>query len=116
MKKVLVIDDEPDIVDVVETLLKLHGFEVYTHTTGNNVPEVIKECDPDVILLDINLPGKSGIEVCKDLEAISDHPPIILFSAHNGEKFPLKECKADNFVPKPFEAKQLLNAISSYVN
>jgi DNA-binding response OmpR family regulator len=114
--KVLVIDDEADMIQAVETLLKLHGFEVYTHATGNNVPELVKECNPDVILLDINLSGKSGLEVCKELKAISDHPPIILFSAHGGEEASLKGCKADGFMPKPFKVKQLVDILSSYAN
>ncbi len=116
MKKVLIVDDDPDIVTVVTILLKLNGFEVHSHPNGYDVPEVIENFHPDVVLLDINLSGVSGLDICNELKAISDHPPIILFSASNSEKASLASCKADGYLPKPFEVKNMLEKINKYAN
>ncbi len=63
MKKVLIIDDAPAILEVVDCILSREGFDVYTSLTGVNVENLINLYQPDVILLDVKLPGKSGIEV-----------------------------------------------------
>jgi DNA-binding response OmpR family regulator len=115
MKKILVIDDDEDIVDVVKHLLVSHGFEVYTHSTSFDIPNVIKLYHPNLILLDILFFGKSGIEICKELKQQLTIP-IILFSAdvEKGKKF--SECSADAFIPKPFDANKFLDTISSHLN
>lgn len=115
MKKILVVDDDEDILEVVKWILTSHGFDVHTHPTGLNVPEVVMKYVPDIILLDIRLPGKSGTEVCKELK--QTYPtPIILFSAHIKEAQALAICHADAFIQKPFEMKQLVNTINLHLN
>ncbi len=115
MKKVLIVDDDRDILTVVKYLLKSHGFKVHTHSTGLNVPEVVDNFNPDLILLDIMLPGKTGIEICKELK-LTSAVPIVLFSAHADKIASLAECKADAFVEKPFEITQLLDVINLHLN
>lgn len=112
MKKILVVDDDADIAGVVKIILTSNGFEVRTHDTGYHVPEIVKDYQPDLILLDIRLPGKAGTEICKELKEISKKPPILLFSAHAKEGEAYDICKADGFIKKPFEVKSLLKAIN----
>ena len=116
MKKVLIVDDDPDIAEVVSALLSRNGFEVSTYDTGYRAVEVIKERNPDLVLLDINLPGKQGTDICRELKQISNIPPILLFSAHANERNILAECKADGFVSKPFDIKQLVDMVSRHAN
>ena len=116
MKKILIVDDEQDMVAIVRHILTSHGFDVYTHSTGLNVPDIVMHYHPNLILLDIRLPGKLGTEVCKELKQIHSNLPIILFSAHaeQGKAFAL--CDADEFIQKPFDIKNLINTINLHVN
>ena len=115
MKKILVVDDDTDILEVVKIVLTSYGFEVETHSSGLGVPEIVTAFHPHLILLDINLPGKSGVEICKELKENTDIP-ILLFSAHADKKSIVQEAMADGFIEKPFEVTHLLNTIRSHVN
>lgn len=115
MKKVLLIEDDISTSEAVNHILTTYGFNVYTHSTGLKVDEVVKACEPNLILLDIRLPGKSGIQVCKELKQTSDIP-IILFSAEDDEKKLVSECNADAFLGKPFDINELIVSISLHAN
>ena len=111
MKKLLVVDDDIEILEVLEIILTLRGFDVHTHTSGYNVPHIVSNYMPDLILLDISLPEKSGTEICKELKII--YPiPIILFSARFNAEQAYAGCKADGFITKPFDLTELLNLIN----
>ena len=116
MKKILLVDDDKDILNVVQQILVSHGFDVKTHSTGLNVPDIVMHYHPNLILLDIRLPGKLGTEVCKELKQIHTNLPILLFSAHadQGEAFAI--CNADGFIQKPFDIKNLIDTINVHVN
>ena len=116
MKKILVVDDDKDILNVVQQILVSHGFDVKTHSTGLNVPDIVMHYHPNLILLDIRLPGKLGTEVCKELKQIHTNLPILLFSAHadQGEAFAI--CHADGFIQKPFDIKNLIDTINLHLN
>ncbi len=111
MKKILVIDDDKDILDVVEILLTMRGYEVLTHDTGFDVVDMVKKYDPDLLILDIHLPGKLGTEICKELKTINNLPPILLFSADAKEGDAFAICKADGFVQKPFDIHDFLEVV-----
>jgi len=111
MKKVLLIEDDKNTVELVEYILTTYGFRVYTHLTGLNVDEVVKACKPNLILLDIRLPGKLGTEVCKEIKQKSSIP-IILFSAELDQKKVVKECNADGFLEKPFDINEMIISVS----
>ena len=115
MKKVLVVDDDLDILEVVEYFLVSNGFKVQTHSTGLMVNEVVNHYKPDLILLDILLPGKMGTQVCNELKQLHDIP-VILFSAHADILGSLSTSDADAFIEKPFEVKKLLTTIRSYLD
>jgi DNA-binding response OmpR family regulator len=115
MKKVLLVEDDISTSEVVKYILTTYGFTVYTHSTGLKVDEVVKSYQPNLILLDIRLPGKSGVEICKELKQTSDIP-IILFSAEPDQKKLVNECNADAFLGKPFDINELIVSISLHAN
>ena len=116
MKKILVVDDDQSILEVVELILSSKGYDVKTYATGYDVPSVVNNYHPDLVLLDINLPHKKGTEICNELKAISNHPPIILFSAHSNAKQAYGTCKPEGFIGKPFDVNDLLKSVSEHIN
>ena len=115
MKKILVIDDDNSILEVVELILTSRGYEVKTHATGYDVPNIVNTYNPDLVLLDINLPHKKGTEICNELKAIRNDPPILLFSAHANSKQAYAHCNPDGFIGKPFDMTDLLKSIAEHI-
>ena len=116
MKKVLIVDDDQNILEVAKFILTSNGFEVLTLSTGLNVPEVVLHYHPDLILLDVILPGKLGTEICKELKQIHSNIPIILFSAHPEEAKTLGTYIADAFIQKPFDIRNFVNTVKLHMN
>jgi len=107
--RVLVVDDEESILDFVQMGLEYEGFEVETVKDG---PAALSSFDarrPDLVILDLNLPGLDGLEVCKRLRQRSD-VPIIMLTARGevDERVEGLEAGADDYLPKPFRFKELL--------
>ena len=112
-KKVLVVDDEKDIVDIVIAILIHNDFDAKGHFTSLGIEEIVKIYEPDLILLDIRLHGeKSGTEICKELKKESS-VPVVLFSAELGIAW--KDCNADDFIHKPFDMAHLVNIVNSHI-
>lgn len=116
MKKILVVDDNEDILNTVKRILISHGFDVQTYSSGLNVPDIVINYEPNLILLDIHLPDKLGTEVCKEIKEINSNLPVILFSAHSNKSEALSSCAADDFIQKPFDMKHLLDTVNLHVN
>ncbi len=115
MKKILLVDDDEDIIDIIESILRLHGFDVQTHSTNVDVSEIVKWTYPNLILLDIRFYGKLGTEICKELKEIYDIPVILISAdAKRGKEFEL--CNADAFIEKPFEINHLVDTINLHIN
>ena len=114
MKKILLIDDDEDLVDLVKYILELKGFEVNIHPTGLRVADVVRRCNPNLILLDIRLYGTSGIEICKQLKR-RHNIPILLFSADKRQGDAYADCDADGFLSKPFSIDELMNTIGLHL-
>lgn len=115
-KTILVVDDEPDIVLTVRLTLELEGYRVITVGTGEDALEVLQRETPDVILLDLRLPGIDGFAV---LERLPDHnPPVIVLSAHasGGTVQRALEMGCREFITKPFNPDQLSAKIRSILN
>jgi DNA-binding response OmpR family regulator len=113
MKKILVVDDDHSIVEVIQVILEGNGFNVRTNLDGHDLPKIINEYQPDLILLDIRLPGnRLGTEICKELKQVY-FIPIILFSAEHQVVY--KDCNADDFIQKPFEIRNLLFIINTHL-
>lgn len=85
MKKILVIDDNQDILHVVDDILTFHGLDVLTRSSGIGILKIVDNYQPNLILLDIYLSGMSGLDICKDLKEVYDIP-ILLFSAHTEKR------------------------------
>lgn len=114
-KRILLTDDEPNIVLMVSKRLQIKGYEVLVARTGEEALEMTRQHKPDLLLLDIMLPGVDGLEVCRILksEAATKKIPIILFSARaqTWDKDSRRESGADAYVKKPFQPEELFAAI-----
>src|ERR1700761_9209073 len=113
-KKILAIDDDSDILEILALLLTGEGYEVRTLTHGASVFESIKDFQPDLILLDVMLAGMDGREICKDIKEnkLTDSIPVILISGTHDLKPLLHLPGAPNdFIAKPFNIDILLEGI-----
>ncbi|MBA2319231.1 MAG: response regulator transcription factor [Euzebyales bacterium] len=108
MPKILVVEDEPSLVDALEYGLQAEGFEVIASTDGETSLTLLERERPDIVLLDVMLPGLSGTEVCKRIRA-SSAVPIIMLTAKDSEidKVVGLELGADDYVTKPFSMREL---------
>ncbi|KAA9038356.1 response regulator [Ginsengibacter hankyongi] len=117
MVKVLVADDDSELLEVVELVLVIHGFNVKAVITAKDFMEQAKFFMPDVILLDVNIANYDGRELCKELKAAGSpckHVPVILFSAMHNLIETYSESGADGFLAKPFDTDQLVNKIREH--
>ncbi len=106
---ILVVDDEPQIRRVLRTTLSFRGYVITEASTGEEAIELARKVKPDLILLDVNLPGISGIETCRELRRGSE-TPIIMLTVRNAErdKVVALDAGADDYVTKPFGIEELL--------
>ncbi|MFZ2463435.1 MAG: response regulator YycF [Caldibacillus thermoamylovorans] len=113
-KKILVVDDEKPIADILQFNLKKDGYEVFCAYDGDEALELVKEVQPDLILLDIMLPEKDGMEVCKEIRKKYEMP-IIMLTAKDSEidKVLGLELGADDYVTKPFSTRELLARVKA---
>ncbi|GMB09783.1 two-component system response regulator VicR [Thermolongibacillus altinsuensis] len=108
-KRILVVDDEKPIADILQFNLKKEGYEVFCAYDGVEALQKVEEIHPDLILLDIMLPQKDGMEVCREIRKKYDMP-IIMLTAKDSEidKVLGLELGADDYVTKPFSTRELL--------
>ncbi len=110
--RILVVDDEQDILDLVRYNLEKEGYEVFSVLTGEDALQITKKIRPDLILLDLMLPGLDGLDVCKILKNDSDtgEIPIIMLTARGEESDIVTglEIGADDYIAKPFSPKVLI--------
>ncbi|MDQ0228133.1 response regulator YycF [Metabacillus niabensis] len=113
-KKILVVDDEKPIADILEFNLKKEGYNVYCAYDGNQALEMVEEIKPDLLLLDIMLPNRDGMEVCREIRKKYDMP-IIMLTAKDSEidKVLGLELGADDYVTKPFSTRELLARVKA---
>ncbi|MEO6290054.1 MAG: response regulator [Ginsengibacter sp.] len=113
MYKVLVVDDNRDILSVVELMLKMHDYTVKTVHRWEEITQSVSGFMPDLILLDISLSGADGRDICRAIKDSDDtkHIPVILFTAHHDLGSTFEECLADGLVTKPFSKAYLLETI-----
>ena len=109
MKRILVVDDDAQIVRALEINLRAHGYEVTTAATGEQALTAAAAQVPDVVLLDLGLPGLDGIDVIRGLRVWTSIP-IIVLSAREGDssKVAALDAGADDYVTKPFSITELL--------
>ncbi|HEV8084351.1 MAG TPA: response regulator [Chitinophagaceae bacterium] len=113
MAKILVIDDDKTILEVVNTILDNEGYVVETISDWPGVFEKIKSYKPHLIILDIFISGADGRVICKELKKSKTtlHIPVILFSATNRLEAYTKDSNAQGYLKKPFEPEDLINVV-----
>jgi len=117
VKKILIADDEPDILEIIQYNLQSEGYQVEAAKNGNEALDKAKVFQPDLIILDIMMPGKNGIEVCNILRmqpAFKD-TLIIFLTALSDEGTEVKglETGADDFITKPISPKVLVSKVNA---
>ena len=115
--KILFADDEPDILDIIGYNLEKEGYEVIPAKDGQQALELSKIHLPDLIILDIMMPYKTGIEVCNILRQLPDfrNTPIVMLTALNDETTHVKglDSGADDYISKPISTKILISRINA---
>lgn len=107
-KKVLVVDDDVKTVELVKLYLNRDGYRVFTAYNGKDALEISRESHPDLIVLDIMLPGMNGLDVCRTLRQESDVPIIMLTAlTTDNDRLAGLNLGADDYVSKPFSPREL---------
>ena len=116
-KKILVVDDEPDILEFLQELLEGEGYTVAIADKAEYVEKLRAGGLPDLILIDVLLSGEDGRKIVKHLKSqeATRHVPVIMFSAHPSAEETVMVAGADDFVAKPFELEEVLAKIAKHV-
>lgn len=108
-KRVLVVDDEPQIVKVVRAYLEKGGFQVTTAADGNAALAVFRQSRPDFVILDLNLPGMDGLDICRTIRRESNVPILMLTArVEEADRLIGLELGADDYVVKPFSPREVV--------
>lgn len=119
--KILVMDDDKDFLDTTRVMLEDHGFEVAAVTRGKECLKKLESFEPDILILDIMMPEKSGFEVCKELKSSVDYQgiPIIMLTALDKKLSETKhslfeglELEAEDYITKPVDPQELIFRIN----
>ena len=117
MKKILIVDDDKDILTIVEMLLTAHNYQVHTVSDASDILEQVISFCPKIILMDVNMGNHDGREICKLLKADLGvkHIPVILFSAMQNLGETHRECEATDFISKPFDSVELIKILEKHL-
>jgi two-component system response regulator VicR len=118
LKRILVLDDNQDILDVVQETLAYEQFDVKSLTLGIDVLPMVEEFSPDLVILDYRVAGANGGEICRQIKA---HPkfntiPVIIFSAYINKDNELLAYGCDAIINKPFDLTELIEKVNSLVS
>jgi DNA-binding response OmpR family regulator len=113
--RILVVDDESHIVEFVRGYLERDGYEVLTAADGDTALELANEAQPDLLVLDIMLPRKSGFDVLRSLRSAGSSVPVIMLTARDDviDRVAGLELGADDYVVKPFEPRELVARVGA---
>jgi two-component system OmpR family response regulator len=113
--KVLVVDDEPNIRDLLTTSLKFNGFSVYAVSNGNDAVLAAEKGKPDIILLDVMLPDQSGFAVTKKIRSMGIDVPVLFLSARDEteDKITGLTVGGDDYITKPFSLDEIVARINA---
>lgn len=117
-KKILFIDDQPDVVEVVSLRLKKLGYETIIAVSGEEGLDCVRQKCPDIIFVDLIMPGVSGEEVLvrlKNDDAFKKIPAILFTSSTERIEETAKKLQADDYLAKPFEPAQLIEKITKFI-
>jgi DNA-binding response OmpR family regulator len=120
LKKILIVDDEVDLVETVRFPLEMEGFNVLVSYNGEDALNQARKEKPDLIILDLMLPKLDGYKVCRLLKFDEKykHIPILMLTARTQEKDKIMgmETGADEYITKPFEMDDLMERVKSHLN
>ena len=120
MKKILIVDDEQDIVDSLKFVLETSNFTCYTADNGEDGLRLAKELTPDLIILDVMMPKINGYKISRLLkyDAKYKNIPILMVTARSQEEDKLigEETGADEYITKPFELDDVVKKVEEYLN
>ncbi len=114
MSRILAVDDDNSILEVLQYILEDSGYEVEVLNDGRKVLERVEASTPDLILLDIMLGGVDGRELCSTIKSREDThkiPVIMISASHDLRDLPQRHCAPNDFIAKPFDINVLLNKI-----
>ncbi|TYP92026.1 two-component system, OmpR family, alkaline phosphatase synthesis response regulator PhoP [Fodinibius salinus] len=114
-KKIVIVEDEPSLVFTLQDTLQNEGYNVFVAKKGAKGVEIVKKEDPDLMILDLMLPGMSGYDVCEKVREMDYTFPIIILTARDQEidKVTGLNIGADDYITKPFGVKELLARIQA---
>ncbi|WP_316737456.1 response regulator transcription factor [Pedobacter aquatilis] len=117
-KRIHILEDDQEIRNVIEILLKEEGFELQLSSTFSELKKNIQDAMPDLFLLDVMLPDGNGAEICEDLKTdiFTKHIPIIVMSAQNNSEQKAIDAFADDYISKPFDIYDVLERINKQID
>ena len=112
-KRIHILEDDKDIGYIIEFLLKDEGYDLQLSSTFKEMKKKLKDCIPDLFILDVMLPDGNGIEICHDLknDIFTKHIPVIVMSANLGNKQMSQMAAPDDYISKPFDLDDIENRI-----
>ena len=115
--RVLLIEDEPNIIEAINFILSREGYDVVTHANGHDAMDAVRERSPDMIILDVMLPGRSGFEILEDLRADAAYAetPVLMLTARGQtrDREFAEKLGVSMFMTKPFANSEVLDAVRS---
>jgi CheY-like chemotaxis protein len=115
MARILLVDDEPEIRIITRMMLEKAGYEVVEASNGEEGLRMLANAKPDLILLDVMMPGMKGWEVCEKIKADEKlkHIPVVMFTVRTSDEDieQSRECGAEAHINKPFDRKELLETV-----
>ena len=116
-KRVLVIEDEPNIIEAISFILSRGGWEVKTHSNGHDAVDVVQAHAPDLIVLDVMLPGKSGFDILSEIreDARTTKTPVMMLTAkgQSRDRAAAEAAGVSVFMTKPFSNKEIVETVKS---
>ena len=114
-RRVLLIEDEPNIIEAIRFILSRDGFRVDTHSDGQTAAEAVRSREPDIVILDVMLPNRSGYDILKDLREDPDmgQVPVLMLTARGQKKDRdlAERLGASRFMTKPFSNGEILSSV-----
>src|SRR5215475_4622392 len=113
MNRIVVIEDDPAILRGLSDSLRFESYDVLTAANGEDGYRLVREKQPDLVILDLMLPGKNGYDVCREIRGHGLVTPILMLTAHDQEANRVEgfEAGADDYVTKPFSVRELLGRV-----
>ncbi len=114
-RKVLLIEDEPNIIEAIRFLLMRDGWEVETHSDGSTAVQAVQKSGPALVILDMMLPGRSGMDILRDLREISEtaNLPVLMLTARgqSRDRDMAERAGVSRFMTKPFSNAEVLDVV-----